>query len=96
MTKKEIRHYVVCNLSYATTSALIETKLYSKVIANMVEFFYNMPTGLLDPKAELEYINSQICLRALINEAFLWEDTPEGYEYWNKIFHKYYNYIIRF
>lgn len=36
MNKKEIRHYVVCNLSYAVTHALIETKLYSKVVKNIV------------------------------------------------------------
>lgn len=98
MTKKEIRHYIVCNLSYATTSALIKTKLYSKVITNMIEYFYSKQTSALDFNLEiiLRRIDSSKTLDAFLFQAFVWHNTPEGHAYWKDIHRKYWYYAIRF
>lgn len=105
MTKKEIRHYVVCNLSYAATSALIETKLYSKVITNMVECFYDrqgLTSGLArlafdsDLEVIFKHINSSKTLHMFLLRAFSWGGTPEGYIYWDNLASQYRKYAIHF
>lgn len=96
MTKKEIRHYVVCNLSYAATSALIETKLYSKVITNMVEWLYSRQRPTFEFEKIFKRIDSSKTLGRFIWIAFDWYNTPEGYKYWDNIFNQYHIYAIRF
>lgn len=105
MTKKEIRHYIICNLSYATTSALIKTKLYSKVITSMVEWFYSrqeLTSGLArlafysDFEMIFKHINSSKTLHLFLLRAFSWGDTPEGYIYWDNLASQYRKYVIHF
>lgn len=92
MNKKEIRHYVVCNLSYAATHALIETKLYSKVIANIVNCIRE------DSNIEVfvKNLNDIKYLGRFLTSAFFWHKTPEGYIHWSTLERKYHHYIIRF
>lgn len=98
MTKKEIRHYVVCNLNYAITSTLIKTKLYSKVITNIIEHYYNkrIKHYWFDLERWLKCINSCMTLPSLLLTAFPWDKTPEGDEYWTDIYRRYRNYNILF
>lgn len=96
MTKKEIRHYIVCNLSYAATSTLIETKLYSQVIENIInDAFYSKITK----KSLIEFIDGLNTIRYLgcfILLAFSWAASKESFLYWHNMEKQYKYYIIRF
>jgi hypothetical protein len=99
MTKKEIRHYIVCNLSYAATSTLIETKLYSQVIENMVNdmtIYYSRKNYHKPIELIIKELNNIKYLGEFIGSAFAWITSNERIEYWAKIQKQYKYYIIRF
>ena len=96
MNKKEIRHYVVCNLSYAVTHALIETKLYSKVIANIVNGIRECNSNHESIERFVKNLNNIKYLGRFLNAAFFWAITPEKHDYWDNLAIKYHHYIIRF
>lgn len=99
MTKKEIRHYIVCNLSYATTSTLIETKLYFQVIENMVNdmtIYYSRKNDHKPIELIIKELNNIKYLGEFIGSAFVWITSNEGIEYWTKIQKQYKYYMIRF
>lgn len=99
MTKKEIRHYIVCNLSYAATSTLIETKLYSQVIENMVNdmtIYYSRKNYHEPIELIIKKLNNIKYLGEFIGSAFAWITSNEGIKYWTEMQKQYKYYIIRF
>jgi len=48
-------------------------------------FLNNLKKKRANPKMILQRLNTYETFNEFISEAFYWEDTPEGYDYWDEI-----------
>lgn len=96
--RKQLKHYLIVNLSYKLTKQLLDEKIYSQVINSVIddliiktENFYEIHKKYLLIyliERELELIIESDDLSVLLN-AINWENTPEGFEFWFNLFKKY-------
>lgn len=93
LTKQEIKHYIIVNLSYSLTHKLLKEKIYSQVVRNITKRIIS--TNDVNIKYLLKSIinnaNRYNLLHYLLKSGFLWSQTPEKFNYWDKLFKKYYN-----
>lgn len=95
--RKELKRHLIVNLSYRLTKQLLEKKIYSQVINNIINniikqttFYYNTQNKDIILPFALQEINMIIEADDLytILDQFPWEDTPEGFYFWYKIYTK--------
>jgi len=48
-------------------------------------FLNNLKKKRANPEMILQRLNTYEIFNEFISEAFYWEDTPEGYDYWDEI-----------
>lgn len=96
--KKQLKHYLIVNLSYKLTKQLLDEKIYSQVINSVIndmivetENFYEthkeyLLTHLVKRELELIIEADEMCM---LLRNMNWENTPEGFEFWFNLFKKY-------
>lgn len=93
--RKKLKHHLIVNLSYKLTKQLIELKIYSETINDVVDSildqtieYYNITNKDVILHLTLREIDSIIEANdfgTLISQ-IIWENTPEGFAFWSKIY----------
>ena len=96
--RKQLKHYLIVNLSYKLTKQLLDEKIYSQVINSVIndtiaetESFYEIHKDYLLihlVERELKLIIEADDISVLL-DAMNWETTPEGFKFWFNLFKKY-------
>lgn len=91
LSKQQIKHYIIVNLSYNLTHKLLKEKIYSQIIRNITEHIIsvnNINTKHF-VKAIINNANRNNLLYSLLCDSFVWGKTPEEFKYWYNLYRKY-------
>lgn len=80
MKKLSYRHRIICAIPYSLLHFLIEYNCLKQYLDNCCK---DSSLSFLEDLEQQRFIPAQQqCRGHLITWAFVWEDTPEGYDYW--------------
>ena len=77
LSKRQIKHYVIVNLSYSLTHKLLKEKIYSQTIRNITEQVILYDNANIKLKAIINQANRYNLLHCLLSSSFLWCETPK-------------------
>ena len=91
------RHKVICELPYSFIHFCIENKCLSNYINNIVTTPKGYPQLIIENhqnkilnsiKSAKQEITTNGCIAKIINGTLIWNNTKEGWDYWNRLFRK--------